>query len=108
MKNEIKGIAHSKYRRQYHIIFAPKYRRKAIYKQWRADIGQIIRKLCKEKKIEIIGAQACPDHIHILVSIPLYLSVAQQHKRALMIFDRHTNLNMEEEISGQEDILSIQ
>ena len=97
MRNEIKSTAHSKYRCQYHIVFAPKYRRKVIYKEWRADIGQIIRKLCEEKKVEIIEAQACPDHIHMLVSIPPYLSVAQfvgflKSKSALMIFDRHANL----------------
>ena len=97
MRNEIKSTAHSKYRRQYHIVFAPKYRRKVIYKELRADIGQIIRKLCEEKKVEIIEAQACPDHIHMLVSIPPYLSVAQfvgflKSKSALMIFDRHANL----------------
>ena len=97
MRNEIKSTAHSKYRCQYHIVFAPKYRRKVIYKELRADIGQIIRKLCEEKKVEIIEAQACPDHIHMLVSIPLYLSVAQfvgflKSKSALMVFDRHANL----------------
>lgn len=79
------------------MLFAPKYRRKVIYKELRADIGQIIRKLCEEKKVEILEAQACPDHIHMLVSIPLYLSVAQfigflKSKSALMIFDRHANL----------------
>ena len=74
MRNEIKSTAHSKYRCQYHIA---KYRRKVIYKEWRADIGQIIRKLCEEKKVEILEAQTYPDHIHMLVSIPPYLSVAQ-------------------------------
>ena len=97
MRNEIKSTAHSKYRCQYHIVFAPKYRRKVIYKELRADIGQIIRKLCEEKKVEIIEAQACPDHIHMLVSIPPYLSVAQfvgflKSKSALTVFDRHANL----------------
>ena len=97
MKNEIKSTAHSTYRCQYHIVFAPKYRRKVIYKELRADIGQIIRKLCKEKNVELIEAEACPDHIHILVSIPPYLSISQfmgflKSKSALMIFDRHTNL----------------
>ena len=76
---------------QYHIVFAPKYRRKIIYKELREDIGQILRKLCNEKKVEIIEAQACPDHIHMLVSIPPYLSVAQfvgflKSKSALQIF----------------------
>lgn len=97
MKNEINKTAHSTYRCEYHIVFAPKYRRKEIYGQLRADIGQILRKLCNEKKVEIIEAQACPDHIHMLVSIPPYLSVSQfmgflKSKSALMIFDRHANL----------------
>ena len=97
MKNEIKSTAHSTYRCQYHIVFAPKYRRKVIYKELRADIGQIIRKLCKEKNVELIEAEACSDHIHILVSIPPYLSISQfmgflKSKSALMIFDRHANL----------------
>ena len=97
MKNEIKNTVHSKYRCQYHIVFAPKYRRKVIYKELRADIGQIIRKLCEEKKVEILEAQACPDHIHMLVSIPPKYSVSQfmgylKGKSSLMIFDRHANL----------------
>ena len=97
MKNEIKTLLHSTYRCEYHIIFAPKYRRKAIYGQLRADIGKILRKLCEEKKVEIIEANACPDHIHMLVSIPPYLSIAQfvgflKGKSTLMIFDRHANL----------------
>ncbi len=64
MKNEIKTLSHSTYRCKYHIVFAPKYRRKAIYGQQRADIGKILRKLCEEKKVEIIEANACPDHIY--------------------------------------------
>ena len=96
-KNEIKHTAHSTYRCQYHIVFAPKFRRKIIYGELRADIGKILRTLCDEKKVEIIEAEACPDHIHMLVSIPPYLSVAQfigflKGKSTLMIFDRHANL----------------
>ena len=95
--NEIKSSAHSKYRRQYHIVFAPKYRRKEIYGQLRKDIGEILRKLCAQKGVEIIEAEACPDHIHMLVSIPPHISVAQfmgylKGKSTLMIFDRHANL----------------
>ena len=97
MKNEVKSLSHSKYRCQYHIVFVPKYRRKVIYGQLRKDIGEILRKLCDEKKVEILEAEACPDHIHMLVSIPPYLSVAQfmgflKGKSTLMIFDRHANL----------------
>ena len=95
--NEIKSTAHSKYRCQYHIVFAPKYRRKEIYGQLKKDIGEIIRKLCEQKGVEIIEAEACPDHIHLLVSIPPYISIAQfmgflKGKSSLMIFDRHANL----------------
>ncbi len=97
MKNEIRGLSHSKYRCQYHIVFSPKYRRKVIYGELRKEIGEIIRRLCNEKKVELIEAEVCPDHIHILVSIPPYLSVAQfmgypRSKSALMIFDRHANM----------------
>ena len=97
MKNEIKKLEHSSYRCQYHIVFAPKYRRKVIYGELKADIGKILRKLCNEKKVEIIEAEACADHIHMLVSIPPYLSISQfmgyiKSKSALMIFDRHANL----------------
>ena len=79
------------------IAFAPKYRRKEIYGKLKADIGQILRKLCEEKKVEILEAQACSDHIHMLVSVPPHLSIAQfmgylKGKSSLMIFDRHENL----------------
>lgn len=95
--NEIKSSAHSKYRCQYHIVFAPKYRRQVIYGQIKKDIGEIIRKLCEQKGVEIIEAEACKNHIHLLVSIPPHLSVAQfmgylKGKSSLMIFDRHANL----------------
>ena len=69
-KNEIRSNAHSKYRCQYHIVFAPKFRRKEIYGQIKKDIGEILRKLCEQKEVEIIEAEACSDHIHMLVSIP--------------------------------------
>lgn len=95
--NEIKTLSHSTYRCQYHIVFAPKYRRKEIYGRIKKDVGEIIRKLCEQKSVEIIEAEACKDHIHLLVSIPPYLSVAQfmgylKGKSTLMIFDRHANL----------------
>lgn len=95
--NDIQSLSHSKWRCQYHIVFAPKYRRKEVYGKIKADIGVILRELCKQKKAEIIEAEACPDHIHMLVSIPPSLSVAQfmgflKGKSSLMIFDRHANL----------------
>ena len=75
--NEIRSSSHSRYRCQYHIVFAPKYRRKEIYGQLKRDIGEIIRKLCEQKNVIIIEAEACPDHIHMLVSIPSHISIAQ-------------------------------
>lgn len=97
MKNEVKTLSHSTYRCEYHIVFAPKYRRRIIYGQLKADIGRILRQLCEAKKVEIIEAEACKDHIHLLVSIPPYMSIAQfvgylKGKSTLMIFDRHANL----------------
>ena len=79
------------------IAFAPKYRRKVIYGTIKKDIGEILRKLCEQKNVEIIEAEACPDHIHMLVSIPPHISVADfmgylKGKSSLMIFDRHANL----------------
>ena len=79
------------------VAFAPKYRRQEIYGKLKSDIGTILRKLCEQKGVEIIEAQACPDHIHMMVSIPPSLSVAQfvgylKGKSSLMIFDRHANL----------------
>lgn len=79
------------------IAFAPKYRRMVIYNQIKVDIGKILRRLCEQKGVEIIEAEACPDHIHMLVMIPPKYSVAQivgylKGKSSLMIFDRHANL----------------
>ena len=95
--NEIRSSSHSKYRCQYHIVIAPKYRRKEIYGQIKRDIGEILRKLCEQKDVVIIEAEACPDHIHMLVSIPPHISIAQfmgflKGKSTLMIFDRHAHL----------------
>ena len=91
------SLAHSKWNCKYHIVFAPKYRRLAIYGKIKVDIGKILRKSCKQKGVEIIEANACKDHIHMLVSIPPKLSVASfmgylKGKSSLMIFDRHANL----------------
>ena len=95
--NEIRSSSHSKYRCQYHIVFAPKYRRKEIYGEIKRDIGEILRRLCEQKDVVIIEAEACPDHIHMLVSIPPHISIAQfmgylKGKSTLMIFDRHAHL----------------
>jgi len=91
------SLAHTKWRCKYHIVFAPKYRRQIIYGKIKADIGIILRKLCDHKGVEILEANACPDHIHMLVSIPPKISVSSfmgylKGKSSLMIFDRHANL----------------
>ena len=94
---DISSLEHTSWRCQYHIVFAPKYRRIEIYGQIKQDIGVILRKLCQQKGVEIIEARACPDHIHMLISIPPKYSVSQimgylKGKSSLMIFDRHANL----------------
>ena len=91
------SLAHTKWECKYHIVFAPKYRRQVIYKQIRADVGMILGTLCKRKGIEIIEAEACPDHIHMLVRIPPKYSVSEvmgylKGKSSLMIFEKHANL----------------
>lgn len=94
---DINSLSHSKWRCKYHIVFAPKYRRQEIYGKIKADIGKILRMLCERKGVKIIEAEACKDHIHMLVEIPPHLSVSQfmgylKSKSSLMIFDRHANL----------------
>ena len=97
MQDDIKSLSHSKWRCKYHIVFAPKYRRKVIYGKIREDICEILSSLCKRKGVEIIEAEWCPDHIHMFVRIPPSMSVSSfmgylKGKSALMIFERHANL----------------
>lgn len=94
---DVNSLAHTKWECKYHIVFAPKYRRQIIYKQIRADVGEILGSLCRRKGIEIIEAECCPDHIHMLVRIPPKYSVAEivgylKGKSSLMIFEWHANL----------------
>ena len=96
-EKDIGSLEHTRWRCQYHVVFAPKYRRMTIYGEIKADIGKILRKLCEQKGIEIIEAEACPDHIHMLLSTPPKMSVSYaigylKGKSSLMIFDRHANL----------------
>ena len=97
MTNDNNSLAHTTWNRKYHIVFAPKYRRKIFYEEHKAEIGKILRELCDWKGIHIVEAECCPDHIHMLVAIPPHMSVAQymgylKSKSSLMIFDRHANL----------------
>ena len=96
-EKDINSLEHTKWRCQYHIVFAPKYRRQAIYKEIKTDIGKILRKLCEQKGVNIIEAEACKDHIHMLVSIPPKYSVSQimgylKGKSSLMIFEKYANM----------------
>ena len=96
-EKDINSLNHTSWRCQYHVVFAPKYRRLAIYREIKVDIGKILRRLCQQKEVEIIEAELCPDHIHMLISIPPKYSVSQimgylKGKSSLMIFDRHANL----------------
>ena len=97
MKLDTNSLAHTQWECKYHIVFAPKYRRQIIYGKIKQDIGQMIRKLCEYKGVEIIEAEACKDHILMLVSIPPKYSVAQfmgylKGKSSLMIFEKYANL----------------
>ena len=91
------SLAHTKWNCKYHIVFAPKYRRKVAYRKMKQDIANILSMLCKRKGVEIVEAEICPDHVHMLVKIPPSLSVSSfvgylKGKSTLMIFERHANL----------------
>ena len=91
------SLAHTKWECKYHVVFAPKFRRQVIYGQLKADVGKILRDLCDRKGIEIIEAELCPDHVHMLIRIPPKYSVSEilrylKGKSSLIIFDRHANL----------------
>lgn len=95
--NPMNSLAHTKWNYKYHIVFAPKYRRKVFYEEKRADIREIIRTLCQWKEVEIIEGEICPDHIHVLLSIPPKMSISGfmgylKGKSSLMIFQRYGNM----------------
>ena len=97
MKKATESLSHTVWKCKNHIVFAPEFRHQIIYGKYKASIGEIIRELCERKGVEILEANACPDHIHMLVSIPPKRSVSQflgylKGKSSLMIFDRHAEL----------------
>ena len=97
MANKTNALAHTRWMCKYHIVFCPKYRRKAIYGQYREDLREIIRTLCRYKGVEILKGHMMPDHIHLLLGILPKYSVSEvmgylKGKSALMIFDKHANL----------------
>ena len=94
---DVKSLAHTKWNCKYHVVFAPKYRRKVFFNEKREEIRDIIRTLCQWKGVEIIEGEICPDHIHLLLSIPPKMSVSGfmgylKGKSTLIIFERHANL----------------
>ena len=104
------SLSHTKWNCKYHIVFAPKFRRKIIYGQLKQDIANILSTLCKRKGVHIVEAEMCRDHVHMLVEIPPSMSVSSfvgylKGKSTLMIFERHANLKYKFEI--QILILSI-
>ena len=91
------SLAYTKWNCKYHIVFAPKFRRRLIYGKVKQDIGRMLRKLCEYKEVVIIEAEACPDHIHMLLSIPPKYSVSQivrylKGKSSLMIYEKYANM----------------
>ena len=95
--NATNSLAHTKWNCKYHIVFAPKYRRKVFYSEKRDAIRNILRQLCQWKGVEIIEGEVCPDHIHILVSIPPKISISGfmgylKGKSSLMIFQKFGNM----------------
>ena len=91
------SLSHTKWRCKYHVVFSPKYRRQAIYGKLKKDIGQILRELCQRKGINIIEAELCLDHVHMLIEVPPKYSISEimgylKGKSSLIIFDRHANL----------------
>ena len=94
---DVNSLSHSKWNCKYHIVFAPKYRRKVFYQEKREAVGKLLRRLCEWKGVRIVEAEVCPDHIHMLVEIPPKIAVSSfmgylKGKSSLMIFDRHANL----------------
>ena len=94
--NDTKSLTHTTWNCKYHIVFAPKYRRKVFYEEKRLEIGQILRQLCEWKGIVIIEAEVCPDHIHMLIEIPPKFSVSNvmgflKGKSSIMIYSRWGN-----------------
>lgn len=97
MLSEIHSLSHSKWNCKYHVLFAPKYRRKVFYETKRLEIGEILRQLCQWKGINIIEAEVCPDHVHMLLEIPPKYSVSGimgylKGKSSLMIYEKWENM----------------
>ena len=91
------SLAHTRWKCQYHIVFIPKYRRKVLYGRVKEDVREILKTLCKYKKVEIIEGAVCADHVHLCLSIPPSLKISDfmgylKGKSALMVFDKHPDM----------------
>ena len=94
---DVNSLSHTSWNCKYHIVFAPKYRRRVFYGQKRRETGAILRQLCEWKNVEIIEAEVCPDHVHMLVAIPPKISVASfvgflKGKSSLLIYQKWVNM----------------
>ena len=98
-QSDIHSLSHSKWNCKYHIVFAPKYRRKVFYEEKRLEVGAMLRELCNWKGVHIIAAEVCPDHVHMFLEIPPKMSVSSfmgflKGKSSMMIYERWGNLKM--------------
>ena len=97
MANDLQSLAHTRWNCKYHIVFAPKYRRMVFYGEKKREIGKILRQLCEWKGVEILEAEVCPDHIHMLVSIPPKVAVSSfmgylKGKSSVLIYEKFGDL----------------
>ena len=111
--NDLHSLSHTKWNCKYHVVFAPKYRRAVFYDSKRVEIGKILRELCEWKGVNIVEAEVCKDHVHMLLEIPPKISISGfmgflKGKSSQMIYERWGDTNIEEEISGVEDIMWTQ
>lgn len=95
--NDINSLSHTKWNCKYHIVFAPKYRRKVFYGEKRAEEGAILRQLCEWKGVRIVEVEVCPDHVHMLIEIPPKVAVSSfmgylKGKSSLMIYEKYPEL----------------
>lgn len=95
--HDVHSLSHTKWNCKYHVVFAPKYRRKVFFGEKRYEIGQILRELCRWKGVNLLEAEACPDHIHMLLEIPPKISVSNfmgflKGKSSLMIYEKWGNM----------------
>ena len=95
--NDINSLAHSKWNCKYHIVFAPKYRRMAFYREKKMAVGKILRQLCEWKGVKIATAELCPDHVHMLLEIPPKMAASsfmgyRKEKSTTMIYEHFSEL----------------